>query len=68
MIGDVARLRRCSTVTIRRRLHMREFPAPPLPSIDRKLPWSARAVLDWIDSGGSVPHSSPARKPRRGSG
>ena len=55
VIGDVARLLRCSPVTIRRRLHAHEFPVAPLPSIDKKLRWSARAVLDWIDAGGVPP-------------
>ena len=55
VIGDVARLLRCSPVTIRRRLHAHEFPVAPLPSIDKKLRWSARAIFDWIDAGGVPP-------------
>ena len=60
-IGDVARLFRCHPVTIRRRLRVGEFPVPPLPSIDAKLRWSARAVCDWIDACGEP----PARRLRR---
>lgn len=61
-IKDVARLLRCSPVTIRRRLHAHEFPVAPLPSIDKKLRWSRRAILDWIDSGGSIPMRRARRR------
>ena len=57
MIQDVARLLLCSTVTIRRRLHSHEFPVAPLPSIDKKLRWSSRAILDWINLEGVPPVS-----------
>ena len=62
VIGDVARLLRCSPVTIRRRLHAHAFPVAPLPSIDKKLRWSARAIFDWIDAGGVPPARQLGRR------
>ena len=49
LIGDLAKLLRCSVSTIRRRVRAKDFPIPPLPSIDRRLRWSTAAVCDWID-------------------
>ncbi len=59
LIGDVAKLLRCSVSTIRRRVRSRDFPVPPLPSIDKKLRWSAAAICDWIDAC-NAPDASPA--------
>ena len=50
LIGDLAKLLRCSVSTIRRRVRSKDFPVAPLPSIDRKLRWSTAAVCDWIDA------------------
>ncbi len=50
LIGAVAKLRRCSVSTIRRRVRSRDFPVAPLPSIDKKLRWHAAAVCDWMDA------------------
>ena len=61
LIGDVAKLLRCSVSTIRRRVRSRDFPVAPLPSIDKKLRWSVAAVCDWIDPC-SASDASPARE------
>ncbi len=50
LIGDLAKLLRCSVSTIRRRVRSRDFPIAPLPSIDKKLRWNAAAVCDWMDA------------------
>ena len=40
LIQDVARIMRCSTSTINRRLRARTFPVDPLPAIDKRKRWS----------------------------
>jgi hypothetical protein len=47
-IADVARALRCSTRSIYRRLAVRTFPIPPLPSIDSRLRWSGEDVRQFI--------------------
>lgn len=47
-IHDLARILRCSTRTIRRRLRDGVLPLPPLPQIDKRLRWSATAVCDHL--------------------
>ncbi len=61
LIGDVVKLRCCSVSTIRRRVRSRDFPVASLPSIDKKLRWSAAAVCDWIDACSAL-DASPARE------
>jgi len=60
LIGDLAKLLRCSVTTIRRRVRSKDFPVAPLPSIDKKLRWSTAAVCDWIDAC-DAPGVSPGR-------
>ena len=43
LIEDVARLLRCSTSTIKRRMLARALPVPTLPGIDKRPRWSAAA-------------------------
>jgi len=47
-IGDVARALRCSTRSIYRRLAVRTFPIPTLPSIDSRLRWAGEDVRQFI--------------------
>ena len=62
LIGDLAKLLRCSVTTIRRRVRSKDFPVAPLPSIDRKLRWSTAAVCDWIDACHAPGASSAGRR------
>jgi hypothetical protein len=47
-IADVARALRCSTRSIYRRLAVRTFPIPTLPSLDSRLRWSGEDVRQFI--------------------
>jgi hypothetical protein len=47
-IADVARALRCSPRSIYRRLAVRTFPIPPLPSIDSRLRWAGEDVRKFI--------------------
>ena len=48
-VEDVARVLRCSTSTIKRRLRTNMFPVAPLPSIDKRPRWSAAAMERYLD-------------------
>ncbi len=54
LIGDLARLLRCSPSTIRRRLADGVFPIAPLPSLGRTLRWHTADVRRWLERGGTV--------------
>ena len=71
-VADVARLLRCSTATVVRRVMDGTFPVVPLAPIDCRLRWSRDRLLDWIDGDPSrrrTPYGrarpfSPQRKTR----
>ena len=54
LLDDLARLLRCSTWTIRRRLRGGVFPVPPLPGVDNRLRFSRSAVERFLDRGGRL--------------
>ena len=49
LLADVARLLRCSTSTVNRRLMDGTFPVAPLLPISHSLRWSRDRLLDWIN-------------------
>ena len=54
LVADLARLLRCSTRTIERRLAARDNLPPRLPSIDRSHRWARATVEEWLRRPGSL--------------
>jgi hypothetical protein len=54
MIADLAKLLRCSTRTIERRLAARDNLPSRLPSIDDRHRWARETVLEWLKRPGSL--------------
>lgn len=51
LLEDMARLLRCSTATIKRRVRAGVFPVPLLSGVDKKYRWSREPVLSWLATG-----------------
>ena len=54
MIRDLAKLLRCSTKTIERRLAARDNLPPRLPSIDNRHRWARATVEAWLQHPGAL--------------
>lgn len=53
-VADLARVLRCSTRTIERRLAARDNLPPRLPSIDLRHRWARATVEEWLQRPGSL--------------
>jgi hypothetical protein len=53
-VKDLAKLLRCSTRTIERRLAARDNLPSRLPSIDRRPRWARETVLEWMKRPGAL--------------
>lgn len=54
LVSDLAKLLRCSTRTIERRLRAKDNLPPRLPSIDSSHRWARATVEEWLQRPGSL--------------